>query len=525
MQQHPDEHATPSYNPVTGELLGTSPLHEASEVRTMVERARRAQIDWGNRSVKERADYLLAIRDHLLDHADDLAVTIARDNGKSRLDAMATEVVPSAMALSFYCKMAPRFLRDRRLPTGNIILAFKRSKVARVPFGVVGIISPWNYPFTIAFSEVIMGLLAGNTVILKTASETQMVGLALKRAIEAARLPQGVFTYLNLPGRLAGEALLEAGIDKLFFTGSVPVGKTIMAKAAETLTPVNLELGGNDPMIVCDDADLARAAAGAVWAGFQNAGQTCGGVQRIYVHEAVYSSFLELLKTKTENLRVGYDQDFAVEMSAMTTAKQAGTVQEQLAASIALGARVWARSSVPSDPNLKNFLPATVLCDVTQDMPIMRDEVFGPVIGVMKVAGIDEAVEYANDSTLGLTASVWSRDPKRGEAIGRRLRAGVVTLNDHVMSHGLPETSWGGFKESGIGRTHGELGFNEMTQPQMIVHDLLPGVRKDLWWFPFDKNVYKGLKGSMQLLYGRSWRERLAGLFHFLRIVPRMFID
>ena len=196
-----------------------------------------------------------------------------------------------------------------------------------MPFGVVGIISPWNYPFAIPFSEVIMALLAGNAVILKAATETQVVGHTLRECIEAAGLPDGVFTYLNLPGSVAGDAFLESGVDKLFFTGSVPVGKYLMKKASETLTPVSLELGGNDPMIVCDDADLKRAAAGAVWAGLQNAGQSCGGVERIYVDRKIYFPFLALLKEAVEKLRVGYDTDHTMDIGAMTTRRQMDTVQ------------------------------------------------------------------------------------------------------------------------------------------------------------------------------------------------------
>jgi succinate-semialdehyde dehydrogenase/glutarate-semialdehyde dehydrogenase len=455
-----------------------------------------------------------AIRDHLVEKADALAEVISRDNGKTRIDALATEVVPATMAISFYSKKAKKFLRDRRLPTGNIMLMNKRSKIVRVPCGVIGIVSPWNYPFAIPFSEVIMGLLAGNAVILKTASETQMVGLALKEAVDAARMPEGVFSFVNMPGRVIGDALLDNGIDKLFFTGSVDVGKKLMAKAAETLTPLSLELGGNDAMLVCEDADLHRAAGGAVWAGFSNCGQSCGGVERIYVHESAYEPFLEILKRKVEALRVGDGVNLDKDMGAMTTQRQIDTVNRHVEEALARGAVIHAQSAVPGDAESKSFLPATVLTNVNHDMQVMREETFGPVVGVMKVKDMEEAV-------VGLTGSVWTKNARKGEVIARKIQAGAVTINDHLMSHGLAETPWGGFKESGIGRTHGEIGFNEMTQPQVIVNDILPLVKRNLWWHPFDEKVYHGLKGVMEVPYARGLKRRLAGLWNLVKILPR----
>jgi succinate-semialdehyde dehydrogenase/glutarate-semialdehyde dehydrogenase len=365
-----------------------------------------------------------------------------------------------------------------------------------------------------------MGLLAGNAVILKTASQTQLVGRALERVIDSAGIPEGVFRFVNVPGRIAGDALLEAGVDKLFFTGSVTVGKQLMAKAAETLTPVSLELGGNDAMIVCADADLDRAAAGATWAGMQNCGQSCGGVERIYVHEEVYEPFVELLSRKVSALRVGKDRDFEVDLGAMTTTGQMRIVKEHIDDALQRGATIAAQSSCPSDGN---FLPATVLVDVDHEMKVMREETFGPVVGVMKVRDVNEAVELANDSNLGLTGSVWSQDSRAAEGIARRVRAGVVMINDHLMSHGLPETPWGGFKESGIGRTHGEIGFAEMTQPQCIVHDHLPAVRKNMWWHPHGREIYEGLRGILHLLHGSDVGDRLAGVKQLLKIFPRTF--
>lgn len=314
-----------------------------------------------------------------------------------------------------------------------------------------------------------------------------------------------------MPGSKAGDAFIDAGVDKLFFTGSVPVGKYLMKKASERLTPVVLELGGNDPMIVCEDADLYRAASGAVWAGLQNAGQSCGGVERIYVQKTVYREFLSILKAKVEGLRVGNGLRLTSDIGAMTTRRQMETVQAHIADALEKGALICARSAAPEGSD-GQFLPCTVLADVTHDMLVMKEETFGPVLGVMPFGTIDEAIALANDSNLGLTASVWSKSRLKARKIARRIKAGAVMVNDHLMSHGLPETPWGGFKESGIGRTHGEIGFLEMTQPQVIVNDLLPFARRNFWWQPFDKTSYDGVRGVLDFLHARGLPDRLMGL-------------
>lgn len=513
---------TEALNPATGQVIGHSPLDTVEDLDRAIVRARRAQPNWAVLKPRERARYLKSVRDYLVANADDLAEVISRDNGKSRIDALSTEVLPAAMAISYYLKMAKKFLRPKRLMPGNILLANKLARIHRVPFGVIGIISPWNYPFGIPFSEVVMGLLAGNAVILKTASETQMVGRRLEEAFMTAGLPQGVFSYLNLPGRVAGEAFLRGGVDKLFFTGSVPVGKQLMALAAESLTPVSLELGGNDAMLVCPDADLERASAGAVWAGLSNCGQSCGGVERVYVHRAIYGHFMELLKKRVEALRIGQDLDHNVDLCAMTTQRQMEAVRRHLDDALAKGAKVFAQA-LPPQGVTGNFMPATVLSGVTHEMDVMREETFGPILAVMKVANMDEAVALANDSQLGLTGSVWSKNHGQARRLARRIKAGAITINDHLMSHGLAETPWGGFKESGIGRTHGKLGFDEMTEPQVIVDDILPGLRKNMWWHPHGPQVYAGLKGIIDFLYGKSLAARFLGAKNLLKLFPRSF--
>ena len=513
------ENNTVSINPATGEKIGEYPVNTVEELQAAIKRSRQAQAGWGTLPVKSRTKQIKLIADFMMDNIDRITDIISKENGKTRFDALSTEVAPALMATDFYCRNAEKFLKDKKLPLGNVLLFNKRSKIVREPYGVVGVISPWNYPFCIPYSDVIIALLCGNGVILKVATAAQATGYFLKECIDAAKLPEGLFSYVNIPGKIAGDAFLDNGIDKLLFTGSVATGKYLMKKASETLTPLLLELGGNDAMIVCEDADLDRAANGALWGGFSTCGQSCAGVERIYVHKNVYEPFLQKLKVRIERLRIGPDQDYQVDLGAITLKRQLEKIKLHIDDALKKGAKIYAQSQPPSAPT-EMFIPAMVLTDVNHDMIMMQEETFGPVVAVMPVADMEEAVRLANDSMLGLTGSVWSRNRKMAEAVARRIKAGVITVNDHLMSHGMAETPWGGFKQSGFGRTHGYLGFEEMTQSKTIVHDILP-TPKNLWWYPFSKGLYDGMKGGLFFLYGK--RDRLKGLLSLLKIVPRMF--
>lgn len=518
------EQATiPCIDPARGEVFAHSPLTREADVVSLIARSRKAQAEWAALPPRSRLAACRRLRDYMLQDADAIAAVISRDNGKTRVDAMSTEVFPTLMALAYYMKKARTFLRPTPLGSGNLLLINKRSRLLHHPYGVIGVISPWNYPFAIPFSDVVMGLLAGNGVILKAATETQAVGRKLEECFLKAGLPAGLFAYINLPGATAGKALLQGGVDKLFFTGSVAAGKMLMAMAAETLTPVVLELGGNDPMLVCADADCERAAAGAVWAGFQNCGQSCGGVERIYVHRAVYEPFMKALKRRVESLRIGLDDDHACDLGSMTRAAQRDKVEALVQDALGKGAVLFAESRPRVVPAAGLFMPARVLSAVNHEMRLMREEIFGPLVGVMQVDDMEQAIGLANDSRLALTASVWSRSRRHGAVLAQRLQAGVVMVNDHLMSHGLAETPWGGWKESGIGWVHGRRGFGEMVRDQVIVQDYLPFARRNMWWHPHDRRLYEGLRGALDVLYSRKIGRRLKGFLRLLKIVPRYF--
>jgi len=475
---------------------------KSDEIAAIVLKAREAQKTWAVYSPGERSMCLKKAGLYISSRLDEIVRIIHEDTGKLPLDALSAEVLPAIMALGYYRKRFKRFLASRPIPGGSLLMVNKKSRMVYEPYGVIGIISPWNYPFSIPFSEVIMALLAGNAVLLKTASVTSNVGNAIKAVFEAADLPRGLFNYIEMPGPEAGPAFIGkdgTGVDKLFFTGSTATGRELMALAAPRLLPLVLELGGADAAIIREDADLDRCAAGMVWAAFSNAGQACAGVQRILVHKKAYDAFLEKFCTLVKGLRRGID------LGKMVTLKQKQTLSRQIENCLKQGAVIAAKSEgafYQDDESLD--APALVLTGIKAGMPVMDEELFGPVAAVIPVEDDEEALRIANGSSYGLTGSVWSKNRGRARALAERINAGAIMINDHLMSHGLAETPWGGFGDSGLGRTHGELGFKEMVKAKVIVDDVLPGVKRNLFWQPYSEKVYDGIRALADLVSGKA---------------------
>lgn len=508
---------TRNINPATGEAFFEINNTVLESLPERMQQARAAQRLWSGYSFSERALYIRRMRDYIVANAEQLAQVVSQSNGKTHIDALATEVLPCTLACDWYSKNAEKHLAPKKRPGGHFLFINKSTEIARLPLGVVGIISPWNYPLSIPFGEIVMALMAGNAVLLKVAAATPAVGDAIEKIVAAAQLPEGLFQHLVGSGSDIANGFFAHGIDKLFFTGSVNTGKVLMRQAAETLTPLSLELGGNDAMIVLEDADLERATNGAIWAGFQNAGQSCGGVERIYVMRPVYQAFVELLNAKVQTLRHGADRGtHSIDIGALTTASQLRTVQQHVEDALSKGARIAAQSQASGITDNGFFFPATVLLDVNHEMLLMRDETFGPVLGIMPVDSEDEAVKLANDSHLALTSSVWSRNKKRARALALRIESGVTSINDHLMTHGLSETPWGGWKQSGLGRTHGVEGLYEMTHLKVVNYELAPG-KRNLWWHPFNTDTWHGLLNVLRFCFGPSLTARLSA---GIRLLP-----
>jgi succinate-semialdehyde dehydrogenase/glutarate-semialdehyde dehydrogenase len=484
-----------------------------NDISALVEKAGQVQTLWENFSYNEKARRIKKAGRSLAEKRNEVVEIILRENGKLAIDALSAEIIPALMAIPFYIKQGRRFCKPFAIRGGNLLMAYKKSRMVYKPWGVVGIISPWNYPFAIPFSEVIMALLAGNAVILKTASLTGGAGRVIAKIFEAAQLPDGLLTVVEMPGKKAGSAFINAGIDKLFFTGSTAAGKELMALAADCLLPMTLELGGADAAIVRKDADVDRAVSGIIWAGFANAGQSCGGVQRVLVHNDIYKIFLDKLKQKVEALRPGND------LGPLISKKRKDDLRRQIQLCLAQGAQITAQSKTFNAPDGTTagsieddslYMPAIVLTEIKTGMPIIDDEVFGPVIGVIPFDNDMEAVNIANSSPYGLTGSVWSRNKKQAKKTAALINAGSVMINDHLMSHGLAQTPWGGFGYSGVGKTHGIEGFREMFKAKVIIDDILPGAKREPWWQPYSQNIYSGLIALADFLSGTLIKRILA---------------
>ena len=497
-----------SVNPATGEVLRELDSAGEAEVFAAVERARTAQAAWSDLGLQHRIAVLREFQEKLYEKKSAIAAAITREVGKPLAEALVTEVLVVLDAARFLIHNAFRLLRDEPVPHGNLVTKLKRGWLVREPHGVVGIISPWNYPFSIPATETLAALVAGNAVVLKPSELTPLVALEFASLLHAAGVPEDVFQVVVGEGP-AGAALMRSTIDKLVFTGSVTTGKRIAAAAADRLLPVVLELGGKDPMLVLDDADVDVASSAAVWGAFVNAGQACLSVERCYVHRSLYESFAQACADKTKKLRVGNGMDPHTDVGPMIQERQVRIVESHVEDAKSRGARVLAGGT--RLPELgPNYYAPTVLADVTHDMRIMREETFGPVLPVMACNDVDEAVRLANDSEYGLAASVWTCDAKRGERVARRIHAGTVMVNDVISCFGISEAPHGGVKASGVGRTHGRFGLEEMVRVKYLDTDRLPWMKK-VWWHGYGEDFRRQMEGFLDMQFARGLITRARG--------------
>ena len=507
-----------SVNPATGEVLREFECAGEYEAQVAVARARAAQPEWAELGLGRRIGVIRDFQGKLYAKKSEIAAAITREVGKPLVEALVTEVLVVLDAARFLIDNARALLRDEPVPHGNIVTKLKNGRLVREPHGVIAIISPWNYPFSIPATETLAALVAGNAVVLKPSELTPLVALELASLLHAAGVPEDVFQVVIGEGA-AGAALLRSPIDKLVFTGSVTTGKRIAVAAAERLLPVVLELGGKDPMLVLDDADVDVASSAAVWGAFVNAGQACLSVERCYVHRSLYESFARACAEKTKKLRVGNGMDPQTDAGPMIRERQVEIVESHVEDAKARGARVLAGGT--RLPHLGvNFYAPTVLADVTHEMRIMREETFGPVLPIMAFDEDDEAVLQANDSEYGLAASVWTRDKKRGERLGRRIHAGTVMVNDVISCFGISEAPHGGVKASGVGRTHGRFGLEEMVKVKYLDVDLVPGMKK-VWWHGYGEDFQQQMEGFLDMQFARGLMTRVRGALRAAGVIRR----
>src|SRR5438128_4997693 len=464
------------YEPGSGKLLGEVRVATAAQVRETVGAAKAAQAEWARKSFAERREVLLRFKDLLLQRADEFCDHISRENGKTRNESLFMEVLPVADATHYYANNAHKLLKDEKLSLH--MFPHKKSYLRFYPRGVIGLISPWNYPFSIPTGDAVAALMAGNAVVVKPSEYTPIIMEKTRALFEEAGLPRGLFAVVQGKGDV-GAALIASGVNMIVFTGSVATGKKVNLAAAEQMIPCVLELGGKDPAIVLADADLDSAAKKIAWGAFANSGQTCASVERVYVHESVAKPFTEKVVALARKLRQGEPNQYDVDVGAMTTQMQVEIVRRPLEDARQRGAKLLTGGEIQLTPDGARFVQPTVLTDATPEMAIVREETFGPMLPIMTYRTEEEAVRLANDSTYGLSAYVFTRDRARAERIANQLAAGTVMHNDTLYTHAVPETPWGGVKSSGLGRVHGKYGLRDFCE---VRHGHLDGLNlPDLW--------------------------------------------
>lgn len=465
--------------PATGEQIGEIDETPLSQVDIFYEKGRAAFKQWSKLAVGERLNYLMKLKEYMVVHMEEVAQSIADDTGKVLTEALVADIMPTLDGIDHICKHGEKILKRRKAKT-PLLLIGKKSFIEYMPRGVVLVISPWNYPLQLAMVPMVSALAAGNTVILKPSEVTPLVGKCIEELFMKAGFPEGVVQVAH-GGKEVGAAFTNGMPDYIFFTGSVHTGKVIQGVAAKDLIPTTLELGGKDPMIVFADAQLERAAKGAAWAAFTNSGQVCMSAERLYVEKSVYPQFLGLLKQEISTLKQGRDVDSDV--GSMTFPAQIQIVKKQLEEALSKGA-IIETGIPPKDWKNGMFLPLIVLTNVNQQMKIIQEESFGPILPVIPFDSEKEAISLSNDTIYGLNASVWTKDIAKARRVASQLVSGAVVINDAIITvanHSLP---FGGAKQSGVGRYHGDEGLRIFCHEKAIIES--SGRRKsEIQWYPY----------------------------------------
>jgi len=495
------------FNPANGKRIGEVPSFSMDESLAALRETREAQAKWARIPIAQRLEIIKAFGEILHERADEVARLLSAENGKPLYEAYIHEVLPVIHLTAYFVKRAEKILAPKPIP----IWVFKNRKsyIHYKPRGVTLIISPWNYPFTIPAGAVIMNLIAGNGVLLKPASLTPLIAYKMREIFDAAGLDPKLFQIISGPGRMA-EELIEKGppyINFVNFTGSTEIGKVVASLCGRHLIPCSMELGGKDPAIVCEDADIALAARSIVNGAFGNSGQICASVERVYVHKNVFDIFVkEVVKLTRELIQDDPVVNRNTDIGSMTSREQLEIVQRQVEDAVRKGAHVLTGGKVSDKGGM--FFEPTVLTHVTDDMEVLQEETFGPVLPIMSVEDDREAIRKANEGIYGLSAYVFTKDTGKGRRIAEQIEAGTVMLNETLITHAFPETPWQGFKESGTGRAHSDDGLRDLCLPCHVNYDTMPIPRllwKKFWvWHPYDPKKIRRFHSLYGLVFIKS---------------------
>jgi acyl-CoA reductase-like NAD-dependent aldehyde dehydrogenase len=485
-------------SPVTLERIGDFECASVEEVQAAVMRARKAQSEWAQRSFEERAEVLWRLVDQFVARQDDIVDLVVKETGKPRNEAITMEVMAPCMQISHYAKHAARYLKTKKRRASGLMRFTKKVSLVYQPLGVVGLITPWNGPVALAANPLAQALMAGNAVVHKPSEVTPLSALLVKELTEAAGFPPDLYQVIQGDGE-TGAALLEAGVDKVSFTGSVATGRKVGETCGRNLIPCTLELGGKDAMIVCADADLDRAADGAVRGSFFNTGHYCCGTERVYVPESIYEPFVEKVVAQTRGLK--QTDSGEGDVGAVFWDKQMDIIEAHVADAKSKGAKVLVGGE--RNRSLSGyFFPPTVVVDVDHEMDLMREETFGPVIAIQKVKDEEEAIGLANDSDYGLSGNLWTRDLEGGAKLAERFTTGSVSINDIAVTYGIPEAPFGGVKASGVGQVNGEIGIRGYCHLHPIITDT---AKKAQGGYPYTDESAERMKKAVKTLFGNRF--------------------
>ena len=492
-----------SRNPATGDILKEFESTPPDCLEEVFVKSRSAQLLWASLPVRARARHLMQLRETLLNQIDEITDLISAENGKPKFEALVNDLLLPVDLLTFLIRKGPGLLSDQPLPL--FLMRHRKSYLNYWPLGVVAVIAAWNFPFSLPFADIVMALLAGNSVVFKPSEVTPQIGQKIQELCDAAGLPAYLVQTVLGDGEL-GAAIINHRPAKIFFTGSASVGKKVLAAASEHLIPVNLELGGKDPMIVLADADLDHTTSAALWGSFFNAGQACASVERILVHESIAEKFTQQLQTKSATLKQSNGSTAFFDLGPITRPGQSLVYEQQLKQAEMQGAKIIGGGL---SQDRKHFNPTFVLGDHLEKLAVYRDETFGPIVTITKFKSVAEAIEKANDSDYGLNASVFTRNISLGEQIARQLEAGTVLINEVAYTHAVAETPWSGVKQSGLGRTHSERGLLEFVHTRHIQKPISKHLQfKSLWWFPYSEFQYLTIRHLFDI-YRKSWVDKL----------------
>ena len=486
-----------SYAPATGQLLGEVPVSSKEQVAAVVARARRAQEAWAVLPIEERCERLLRLRDALSERAAELVEVISRECGKPKQEALAHEVITVLDLATYYAKNAPRILAPQEIPLH--LLKHRRSYVHFAARGVIGIISPWNYPFCIPFGDVLAALVTGSAVVVKPSEVTPLTMKKAKEIYDSTGLPEDLLGVVYGYGA-AGQALIESGVQKMVFTGGVETGKKVAAACGARLIPCVMELGGKAPLLACADADLERTARAIVFGGFANSGQICISVERVYANKEIYEPLVSRVKELTSELRQGDPAEENIDVGAIIFPKQIDVAEKHIADALKKGAELV--SGGKRRAGTGQFFEPTVLAHCNAQMTVMNEEIFGPIVPIQKVDSDDEAVDLANASKLGLNAYVFTKDRAKGRRLAERIEAGSVLVNDVLLNYAAAEAPFGGIKESGFGRVHGDDALREMAERRHVNEGRIPVPARDPLWFPYEAGALRWFMRGARVLFG-----------------------